>query len=103
MHGGEHMKIGAVYPQIELGGSPEALDAIGRAVEAMGLDHIVMYDHVVGAIHAGREPPLWGPYTESDPFHDPFVAFGYLAGITKKIDLYTGVLMMCATDMNRRV
>ena len=38
------------------------------------------YDHVVGAEHADREPPLWGPYTERDPFHDPFVMFGYLAG-----------------------
>ncbi len=88
------MKIGAVYPQIELGGSPEALDKIGRAVEAMGLDHLVMYDHVVGAVHEGRDPPLWGPYTENDPFHDPFVAFGYLAGITKRIDFYTGVLIL---------
>lgn len=88
------MKIGAVYPQIELGGSPEALDKIGRSVEAMGLDHILMYDHVVGAVHEGRDPPMTGPYTESDPFHDPFVAFGYLAGITKKIDLYTGVLIL---------
>lgn len=88
------MKIGAVYPQIELGGSPEAFDKIGRAVEAMGLDHLVMYDHVVGAVHEGRDPPLWGPYTENDPFHDPFVAFGYLAGITKRIHFYTGVLIL---------
>ncbi len=88
------MKIGAVYPQIECGGAPEALDRIGRAVEEMGLDHLVMYDHVVGAVHEGREPPLWGPYTQNDPFHDPFVAFGYLAGITKRIQMYTGVLIL---------
>jgi probable F420-dependent oxidoreductase len=88
------MKIGAVYPQIELGGAPEAFDKIGRAVEDMGLDHLVMYDHVVGAVHEGREPPLWGPYTENDPFHDPFVAFGYLAAITKRIKMYTGVLIL---------
>lgn len=88
------MKIGAVYPQIELGGAPEALDAIGRAVETMGLDHLVLYDHVVGAVHAGREPPLSGPYTERDPFHDPFVAFGYLAGVTKRIEFVTGVLVL---------
>lgn len=88
------MKIGAVYPQIELGGAPEALDRIGRAVEAMGLDHLVLYDHVVGAVHEGREPPLWGPYTQNDPFHDPLVAFGYLAGITKRIKFYSGVLIL---------
>jgi len=88
------MKIGAVYPQIECGGAPEALDRIGRAVEDMGLDHLVLYDHVVGAVHEGREPELWGPYTENDPFHDPFVAFGYLAGVTKRIQFYTGVLIL---------
>lgn len=88
------MKIGAVYPQIECGGAPEALDRIGRAVEDMGLNHLVLYDHVVGAEHAGRQPALTGPYTQDDPFHDPFVAFGYLAGVTKKIEFYTGVLIL---------
>jgi probable F420-dependent oxidoreductase len=90
------MKIGAVYPQIELNGDPVAVDRIGRAVEALGYDHLLMYDHVVGAVHENRNPPLWeyGPYTDKDPFHDPLVAFGYLAGITKRIELVTGVLIL---------
>lgn len=90
------MKIGAAYPQTELGGDPVALDAIGRAVEALGYDHLLMYDHVVGAVHENRDPPLWegGPYTDKHPFHDPFVAFGYLAGITQRIELVTGVLIL---------
>jgi probable F420-dependent oxidoreductase len=88
------MKIGAVYPQIELHGDPEAVDRIARAVEALGFDHLLIYDHVVGALHADRTPPLWGPYTEQDPFHDPLVVFGYLAGITKRIELVTGILIL---------
>ena len=90
------MKIGAVYPQIELGGNPESVDQIGRAVETLGYDHIVFYDHVVGAVHENRNPPLWehGPYTDKHPFHDPLVVFGYLAGITKRIELVTGVLIL---------
>jgi len=88
------MKIGAVYPQIELNGDPQALDSIGRAVENLGFDHLLMYDHVIGAVHENRDPPLWGPYTDKHPFHDPFVAFGYLAGITKKIELATGILIL---------
>ncbi|MFY9329523.1 MAG: LLM class F420-dependent oxidoreductase [Georgfuchsia sp.] len=90
------MKIGAVYPQIELGGDPIALDQIGRAVEALGYDHLLMYDHVVGAVHENRNPPLWeyGPYTDKHPFHDPLVVFGYLAAITKRIEFVTGVLIL---------
>lgn len=88
------MQIGAIYPQIELGGDPRAVDAIGRAAEELGYDFLVMFDHVLGAVHEGRDPPLWGPYTEKDPFHDPFVAFGYLAAITKRIDLVTGVMVL---------
>jgi probable F420-dependent oxidoreductase len=87
------MKIGVVYPQIELGGDPVAVRQIGLATEALGYDHLLAYDHVVGATH-DREPKLWGPYTDHDPFHDPFVMFGYLAGITEKIELVTGVLIL---------
>ena len=88
------MKIGVVYPQTELGGDPQALHSIGMAVEKLGFNHLLMYDHVVGAAHEGREPKLWGPYTEQDPFHDPFVAFAYLAGLTQKIELVTGILIL---------
>ncbi len=88
------MKIGAVYPQTELRGDPEAVRRIGLAVESLGYDHLLAYDHVVGAVHADREPKLWGPYTEHDPFHDPFVMFAYLAGMTERIEFATGVLIL---------
>lgn len=88
------MRIGAVYPQTELQGDPSAVRRIGLAVEAAGLDHLLAYDHVVGAVKADREPPLWGPYDENDPFHDPFVMFGYLAAITERIEFATGVLIL---------
>src|SRR5207249_11422152 len=61
------MKAGVVYPQIELGGDTGAVKAFAQAAEDLGYDHIVIYDHVLGAVHAGREPKLTGPYKESDP------------------------------------
>ncbi len=88
------MKVGAVYPQNETRGAPDAVGELGRAVEELGFDSILFYDHVVGADHADRDPPLWGPYTEEDSFHDPFVAFGYLAAVTTRIELATGVLVL---------
>src|SRR3984893_1849612 len=88
------MQIGAVYPQNELRGDPRAVRRIGRAVEDLGFDHLLAYDHVLGAVHADRTPPITGPYTEHDPFHDPFVMFAYLAGITERIRFATGILIL---------
>jgi len=72
------MKAGVVYPQVELGGDTGAV----KAAEDLGYDHIVIYDHVLGAVHAGREPKLTGPYKETDSFHEPLVTYAYLAGVT---------------------
>ncbi len=47
-----------------------------------------------GELHADREKPLTGPYTEHDPFHDPFVMFAYLAAITERIGFASGVLVL---------
>jgi probable F420-dependent oxidoreductase len=87
------MKIGIIYPQTELKGDPEAVRRIGLATEEHGFDHLLTYDHVVGATH-DREPKLQGPYTEQQPFHDPFVMFAYLAGITRRIEFVTGILIL---------
>src|SRR5580692_806296 len=88
------MKAGVVYPQIELGGDTGAVKAVAQAAEDMRYDHIVIYDHVLCAVHAGREPELTGPYKESDPFHEPLVTYAYLAGVTKTLGLATGVIIL---------
>jgi probable F420-dependent oxidoreductase len=87
------MEIGVIYPQAQLGGDPDALRRFGQAAEEVGYDHLVLYDHVIGASHEDREPPMWGPYTERSPFHDPLVAFAYLAGLTERIEFVTGILI----------
>ena len=88
------MRLGAVYPQAELAGDAAALRRFALAAEELGYDHLVMYDHVIGASHEDRDPPLWGPYTERTPFHDPFAAFAYVAAITERIELVTGILIL---------
>ena len=88
------MRVGVVYPQIELKGEAGAVHAYGRAAEELGFDHLTVYDHVLGAIHADRDPPLTGPYDENHPFHDPFMIFSYLAGVTRRLEFTTGVLVL---------
>ena len=88
------MKAGVIYPQTELGGDVTAVKKFAQAAEEMGYDHIVIYDHVLGADHEGREPPLRGPYKNTDPFHEPLITYAYLAGVTSTIELVTGVLIL---------
>ena len=88
------MKIGAVFPTTEIGSDPAVIRDWTQTAEGLGYDYILTYDHVLGAEHAGREPVLSGPYTEKNPFHEPFVLFAYLAGITSTIEFCTGVVIL---------
>lgn len=87
------MKIGVIFPQTEIGADPAGVRDFAQAAESLGYDHIVPYDHVVGANPASR--PGWNaPYTHKDTFHEPFVLFGYLAAVTKRIGLASGVVIL---------
>ena len=65
-----------------------------QTAERLGFSHILAYDHVLGAVHEGRQPPLTGPYTEASTFHEPLVLFGYLAGLTSTIGFVTGIVIV---------
>lgn len=86
------MKVGAVFPQTEIGADVGAIRAYAEGIQSFGFDHILAYDHVVGAdpeVHAG-----WaGPYDVHTTFHEPLVLFGFLAAVTK-VELVTGVIIL---------
>ncbi|HET8620544.1 MAG TPA: TIGR03619 family F420-dependent LLM class oxidoreductase, partial [Acidimicrobiales bacterium] len=87
------MRVGVVFPQTELGGDAGAVRAYGQGVEALGFSHLLAYDHVLGADPAVHAP--WrGPYDLATTFHEPFVMFGYLAGVTTTIELVTGIIIL---------
>jgi probable F420-dependent oxidoreductase len=87
------MRIGVTFPQTEIGSDPLAIRDYAQTVEATGYTHILAYDHVLGASTANR--PDWsGPYTSESPFHEPFVLFGYLAGLTQRVEFVTGVIIL---------
>ena len=89
------MKLGVVFPQNEIGSDPGAIAAFAQAVEDLGFDHLLAYDHVVGAsgAHYDRQR-LKGPYREQHMFHEPLVLFGYLAGLTRRLEFVTSVLVL---------
>lgn len=87
------MHVGAVFPQTEIGADPAAVKDYAQAVEALGYDHILAFDHVVGANAASR--PGWtGAYQHTDQFFEPFVLYGYLAGVTERVELVTGIVIL---------
>lgn len=88
------MEFGAVFPTCEIGNDPKQIRSWAQAAEELGYRYIVTYDHVLGAEHANREPQLTGPYTEAHPFHEPFVLFGFLAGVTNSIEFQTSVIIL---------
>ncbi len=88
------MKLGVSYPCREVPCDPEAIRKFVRAAEDLGYDHLMAYDHVVKTPHDHREPPLNGPYTEKEPFNDPFVMFGFAAALCERLEFATGVLCL---------
>ena len=87
------MRIGAIFPQLEIGADPTGVRDFAQATESLGYDHLLVFDHVLGVDASKRENWEW-PYSHTDMFHEVFVMFGYLAGFTKKIELTTGVLIL---------
>lgn len=89
----DSMRMGVIFPQTEIGTDPAAIRDFAQTAEALGYDHILAYDHVLGANAATR--PSWrGVYTLEHMFHEPFVLFGHLAACTRRIELATGILIL---------
>ena len=87
------MQLGAIFPQTEIGADPGAVRDFVQAAEGLGYEHLLVFDHVLGA-DASRRAEWNRPYSHTDAFHEPFVLFGYLAGVTEKIQLTTGILIL---------
>jgi len=87
------MNIGVTFPQNEFGGDPGAIKAFAQTIEGLGFRSLLAYDHVLSA--DSRVRPGWkGSYDHTDPFHEIFVLFGYLAAVTETVELVTGVLIL---------
>lgn len=87
------MQVGAVFPQLEIGAEPDAIARYARTIEDLGYDHIVIFDHVLGA-DADRPGGWTGVYDHRSMFHEPFVLYGYLAAITTRLRLATAVIVL---------
>ena len=90
------MKWGVTFPQFDIGTDPQAIRAFAQAAEDLGFDHLTIYDHLLGADPAAQVPGWFYFYDHRDPFHEPFVIFAFLAAVTRRIEFFTGILLLSA-------
>ena len=87
------MKIGIVLPHHEIGTDPGAIRAFATGAEELGADHMLLYDHVLGA-DRDRPGGFKGPYDKDVQFHAPLTTFSYIAAITSRIEMVTTILIL---------
>lgn len=87
------MQLGASLPVGDIGTGPDVIRDYAQAAEGLGFDYLVCPDHVLGAnpavIPAGERIG-----SNATAYHDPFLLFGFLAGVTKKVGFCVGVLIL---------
>ena len=85
------MHYSAFFPTRDIGNDPAKIRDWAQAAEAMGYSDIEVADHVLGA--APRDG--WAPtYNENDPFHETFTTMAFIAAVTRKVTLTSGVLIL---------
>jgi probable F420-dependent oxidoreductase len=88
------VQAGAIFPQTECGTDVAAIAAFVQAVEAMGYDHLFVADHVLGADPRHHAHPSLATYSHEAVVHEALTLLAYLAAITRRLTLATGILIL---------
>ena len=88
------MQFGVVFPQTEIGADPGAIREYVQAAEGMGYSYIFIADHVLGADPAHHDHVVGSYYTHHSVIHETFTTLGFISGVTSKVDLITGILIL---------
>lgn len=92
------MKIGCSFPQSEIGPDIGGIRAYAQACDEMGFWLMTCGEHLVGVDTAARklEKRAGAPKDLRDiayPYQEPLTFFAFVAGITKRINFLTSVLI----------
>ena len=93
------MRIGAVFSQADSGTDPDAIRQFAVDAEAAGFEHLMVYDHILGASAERLGPGPFGsfpnpPYTSEHTFHEILVLFSHLAALTTRMSFVSSVLVL---------
>jgi probable F420-dependent oxidoreductase len=87
------MQLGASLPVGDIGTGATVLRDYAQAAEGLGYTYLLGPDHVLG----GNPDVDYGGKrvgTTATAYHDPFVLFAFLAGVTKKVGFASGVVIL---------
>jgi probable F420-dependent oxidoreductase len=86
------MKYGTMFSHADIGNDPGVIRNYVTALDEAGLHFLTAPEHVIG----GHPDRLRGEvvHTYDKPYHEPFVLFGFIAGVTRRIELATSILIL---------
>jgi probable F420-dependent oxidoreductase len=85
--------LGVYFPTRDMPPDRALIRDWAQAAESFGYDYIEVSDHVLGADRAAL-PDFKGNYDLNDSFHETFVTLSFIAAVTEKVALSTGVLIL---------
>jgi probable F420-dependent oxidoreductase len=88
------MRFGTFIPQIGGIHDPIASRDFAQAAEALGYDFLCGYEHVIGVDPSNRPPGWRTSFTHESFLHEPLVLFGYLGGLTERIEFTTAIMIL---------
>jgi probable F420-dependent oxidoreductase len=88
------MYIGVTVPITEFGPDLTGLRDFVQAAEGLGYSHLRLLDHVLGADPQFHPEVPEFPYTHRSYIHEPLTLMAYLAAITARLKLVTGILIL---------
>ena len=94
------IQIGAFFPTNDMPADRVAIRDWAQAAEAIGFDFVVVSDHVLGADWSALPDfdesfvNANGSYDVDDSFHEIFVTMAYIAAVTERVGLASGILIL---------
>ena len=86
-------QIGAFFPTRDMPADPSQIRDWSQAAEDLGYDYLEVSDHVLGADRTAL-PSFEGPYDVDDSFHETFCTLSFIAAVTERVGLASGVLIL---------
>ena len=87
------MRKGVVFPQTEIGSDQGAVIEYTQTAESLGYDHLLAYDHILGA-NADSRPEWTGSYRHTDTFYEPITLFSFLSAVTSTLEFVSGIIIL---------